>query len=313
MKRREFLANSTAAAGLAGGVGTVESLARVGDASVQVPQNEPFTLKFSPDFGMFEAHAGEDPVDQIKFGYDHGFRAWESTGLLNRSVAMQEKISTTLHQLGMEFGQFVGHMTFEAVTFAGDDQTIRERVLDEVRASVEVARRMNTDYVHVVLGRSHEKLAWGYQMANATELLKRCAEIFEPHDLVLVMEPMNHRINHPGMFLHTVPQAYQLCRSVDSPSVKILYDIYHVQIQEGNLIPNIDLAWDEIDYFQIGDTPGRNEPLTGEINYRQVFAHIHEKGYEGFLGLEHDNSKLGREGEQATLEAYRRCDPEGNA
>lgn len=274
---------------------------------------ETFTLKYSPDFGMFDAHAGDNPMDQIKFGYDHGFRAWESTGLLRRSVAMQEKISSTLQQLGMEFGQFVGHMSFEEVTFAGDDQTIRDRVLQEVRDSVEVARRMNMNHVHVVLGRSHEKLAWGYQMANAADLLKRCAEIFEPHDIVMVIEPMNHRINHPGMFLHTVPQAYQLCRAVDSPSAKILYDIYHVQIEEGNLIPNIDLAWDEIGYFQIGDTPGRNEPLTGEINYKNVFEHIHQKGYTGFLGLEHGNSQPGEEGEIATIEAYHACDPSADA
>ena len=105
-------------------------------------------------------------------------------------------------------------------------------------------------------------------------------------------------------FLKGMPQAYQICRAVDSPACKILYDIYHQQIQEGNLIPNIDKAWSEIAYFQVGDNPGRKEPGTGEINYRNVFGHIHAKGFEGVLGMEHGNSIEGKAGEQAVIHAY---------
>ena len=123
------------------------------------------------------------------------------------------------------------------------------------------------------------------------------------------MEPMNHKIDHPGMFLHTVPQAYALAKAVGSPNVKILYDVYHVQIQEGNLLPTIDFAWEEIAYFQMGDTPGRKEPGSGEINYKNVLQHIHDKGYRGFVGLEHGTSRPGAAGEQKTLEAYREVDP----
>ena len=93
-----------------------------------------------------------------------------------------------------------------------------------------------------------------------------------------------------------------------SPSCKILFDIYHQQIHEGNLIPNIDLAWNEIAYFQCGDNPGRNEPTTGEINYFNVFRHIHAKGYKGIVGMEHGNSKDGIEGEKAVIKAYREVD-----
>jgi hydroxypyruvate isomerase len=92
---------------------------------------------------------------------------------------------------------------------------------------------------------------------------------------------------------------------VASPSCKILYDIYHQQITEGNLIPNINRAWDEIAYFQVGDNPGRNEPGTGEINYRNVFRHIHGKGFTGVVGMEHGNSiRQSREGERAVIDAY---------
>jgi hydroxypyruvate isomerase len=106
------------------------------------------------------------------------------------------------------------------------------------------------------------------------------------------------------MFLTTSPQAFLVCKAVASPSCKILFDIYHQQITEGNLIPNINAAWDEIAYFQTGDTPGRNEPGTGEINFRNVFKHIHSKGFTGVVGMEHGNSQRGQEGERTVINAY---------
>ncbi|HLU94814.1 MAG TPA: TIM barrel protein, partial [Membranihabitans sp.] len=270
---------------------------------------EPFNMKFAPEFGIFSELAGKDPVDQIKWGHDNGFRAWENTRLLRRPVEEQEKISDTLQKLDMEFGQFVGTDSFKEVTFAGRDEALREKALNDVRASVDVAKRMNTKFIHNVLGCHDPKLPWDFQMANAIELLKRIAEIYEPHGLVMVMETMNHRINHPEMFLHRIPQAYAMAKAVGSPSVKILCDIYHVQIEEGNLIPTIDFAWDEIAYFQVGDTPGRKEPGTGEINYKNVFQHIYDKGYRGFLGLEHGIKNPGKEGTVAAYNAYREVDP----
>jgi hydroxypyruvate isomerase len=124
----------------------------------------------------------------------------------------------------------------------------------------------------------------------------------------MVLEPLNFR-DHPGQFLSESPQAYEICKAVNSPACKILFDIYHQQIQEGNLIPNIETCWDEIAYFQIGDNPGRKEPGTGEINYTNVFRFIQKKGYSGILGMEHGNSIAGKEGELAVLNAYRTVDP----
>jgi hydroxypyruvate isomerase len=106
------------------------------------------------------------------------------------------------------------------------------------------------------------------------------------------------------MFLSKSPQAYEICKAVDSPSCKILFDIYHQQIQEGNLIPNIEKCWNEIAYFQIGDNPGRNEPTTGEINYKNVFKFISSKNYQGILGMEHGNSIEGKNGEQTVINTY---------
>jgi hydroxypyruvate isomerase len=81
-----------------------------------------------------------------------------------------------------------------------------------------------------------------------------------------------------------------------------------MQKNEGQLITNIDFTWDEIGYVQIGDNPGRKEPTTGEINYKSIFQHLYDKGYKGILGMEHGNSRPGKEGEQAVIDAYRSCD-----
>jgi hydroxypyruvate isomerase len=143
----------------------------------------------------------------------------------------------------------------------------------------------------------------GYQTANVVETLKQASAILEPHNLVMVLEPLNFR-NHPGLFLTKAAQSYSNCKAVNSPACKILFDIYHQQIQEGNLIPNIESCWDEIAYFQIGDNPGRNEPTTGEINYKNVFKYIHGKDFKGILGMEHGNSQSGKEGENAVIAAY---------
>jgi hydroxypyruvate isomerase len=271
--------------------------------------NEPFNMKFSPDFGLFADVAGSDPLDQIRWAYDQGFRAWESTSLKRRSAQEQEAISQLIHKLGMEFGQFVGTVTFSEVTFAGKDQDNRESVIKDAVRSVEIAKRMGTKTVHNVLGLADPRLSWDFQMANAIELTKSLMDIYQPEGITMVIEPMNHKIDHPGMFLHTVSQAYALVKGVNSSYVKILFDIYHVQIQEGNIIPTLELAWDEVGYFQLGDTPGRNEPGTGEINYKNVLQFIHDKGYRGFSGLEHGTSISGKAGEIATVQAYRQVDP----
>jgi hydroxypyruvate isomerase len=307
MERRQFFKNSLIAAGAAtvSGLGPFEALASAPKQAIA----KKFNMKFSPEFGIFSAAAGKDPIDQIKWGHDQGFTAWENTFLKDRPIQEQENISKTLQKLGMEFGQFVGTVTFSDVTFAGRDAALREKVLTDIRASVEIAKRMNTKFVHNVLGVTDPRLPWDFQLANAIDLLKRIAEIYEPQGIVMVMESMNHKINHPNMFLHTIPQAYALAKAVKSPSIKVLFDFYHVQIQEGNLLPTLDYAWDEIGYIQVGDTPGRNEPTSGEINYLNVLQHLQNKGYRGFVGMEHGTSKPGKDGALATLEAYRRIDP----
>jgi hydroxypyruvate isomerase len=267
-----------------------------------------FRLKYAPYFGMFEQHAGKDPVDQIKFAADQGFRAMFDNGFMNRPVEMQDKLAREMKRLNMEWGPFVAYADFKVKSFVTRDPEIRTMLKERTRTAVETAKRAGIKWALMVPGRFDESLEWDYQTANVVDNLKFCAEICEPSGLIIVLEPLNAWRDHPGLFLTKIPQAYQICRAVGSPNCKIINDIYHQQITEGNLIPNIDMAWEEIAAFHIGDNPGRKEPTTGEINYRNIFKHIHAKGYEGVLCMEHGKSKKGMEGEKALLEAYRFCD-----
>lgn len=299
MQRREFL--KAGSVSLAGAIASTTAVAAAEPAAKGA-----FKLKYAPHFGMFQASAGADLTDQLRFAADHGFTAWEDNGMKGRSIEEQEKIGRAMEKLGITMGVFVaaGAGAFSKVTFAGNDRTVWDAVLQEIRESVDVAKRVNAKWMTVVPGHYDDRLEWDYQTANCIELLKRCSEIFEPHGYVMVLEPLNWWTDHPGLFLHKIPQAYQICRAVGSPSCKILFDIYHQQITEGNLIPNMDRAWEEVAYFQVGDNPGRKEPGTGEINYRNIFKHIYERGFPGVVGMEHGNSRPGAEGEQAVIDAY---------
>jgi hydroxypyruvate isomerase len=268
-----------------------------------------FQLDFAPHFGMFREHGGGDPLGELAFMADQGFRSLEDNGMRERPAAEQERIAAEMARLGMRMGVFVAHtIHWSEPTLTRGDADSRSAFLAEIEHSVEVAKRVNATWMTVVPGHVDLRLHVDYQTAHVVESLKRATRILEPDGLVMVLEPLNPR-DHPGLFLRGIPQAYQICKAVDSPSCKILDDLYHQQITEGNLIPNIDAAWDEIAYFQIGDNPGRNEPTTGEINYANVFRHIRDKGYTGILGMEHGNSEPGRAGEIAVVEAYRRVDP----
>jgi len=204
-------------------------------------------------------------------------------------------------------GPFVLYADFKVESFVLNLKEMRDMLLDKMRQGVETMKRTGIKQALVVPGRYNQQLPWDYQTAHVVENLRACMEICEPAGLVLVLEPLNPR-DHPGLFLTKMGQAYALCKAVKSPSCKILDDMYHQQITEGDLIPNINACWDELAAFHIGDNPGRKEPTTGEINYRNIFKHIYDKGYKGVLCMEHGHSKPGKEGERAVIDAYRQCD-----
>ena len=301
MRRRKFLQNSVLS-----GIGA--SLLNATSKLFESKDNEGFNLKYAPHLGMFKESAGGDPIDQLNFMADQGFKAFEDNGMKGRDISLQEKMASSMGNRGIEMGVFVAHTIYwNKPNLASGDASYREEFLKEIRESVDVAKRVNATWMTVVPGHLDLRKNMGYQTANVVETLKQASEILEPHGLVMVLEPLNFR-DHPGLFLSESPQAFEVCKAVNSPSCKILFDIYHQQITEGNLIPNIEKCWDEIAYFQIGDNPGRKEPTTGEINYKNVFKYIHSQGFEGVMGMEHGNSISGKEGEMRVIEAYKEVD-----
>jgi hydroxypyruvate isomerase len=309
MRRRRFLQSlGLAGTGLLAFGG--ESAPLLGQPALSSGRSR-FKLDYAPHFGMFRHSAGDDLIGQLQFMHDEGFRSLEDNGMADRDVVEQEHLAAEMRRLGIRMGVFVAHTSWGKVSFASGKAEIRQAIVEDMRRAVDVAARVNAMWCTVVPGSLDPGLEWEYQTANVVDNLKRAAEILEPAGLIAVLEPLNHWTNHPGVFLTGVPQAYQICKAVDSPSIKILDDLYHQQISEGNLIPNLDRAWDEIAYIQVGDNPGRKEPTTGEIHYRNVFRHLHGKGYLGIVGMEHGNSVPGREGERRVIDAYVEVDSFG--
>jgi hydroxypyruvate isomerase len=303
MRRRNFIQKTLATTASVFAVGS--SLASHEKTTTGAAEKT-FKLNYAPHDGMFSNHAGKNFIDQIRFMHEQGFRAIEDNGLLKRPVEEQEKIGNELSKLGMTMGVFVvdGGDNWK-ISLTTGKQEFKDVFTKTCNQCVDAAKRVNAKWMTVVPGFYERNLPIGIQTANVVDALRRGAEILERHSLIMVLEPLS---DTPDLFLRYSDQTYEICKAVNSPSCKILYDAYHMQRNEGNLIPNIDKCWDEIAYFQIGDNPGRKEPTTGEVNYKNVFKHVYTKGFRGVWGMEHGNAQPGKEGELALIKAYRECD-----
>jgi hydroxypyruvate isomerase len=305
MQRRQFTQNILAATGLAAFSSSSSK------AGVLSQAQAPFKMKYAPHFGMFENSAGKDEIDQLKFMAEMGFSAMEDNGMMGKSPELQKKIGETMAKLNMTMGVFV--IGFDnwppKSTLTTGNKEWRDKFLKTCREAVEVAKRCNAKWMTVVPGNFQRELPMGIQTANVIESLRQASAIFEPHNLTMVLEPLS---DNPDLFLRHSDQTYMICKAVNSPACKILFDMWHMQRNQGRMTQHMDWSWDEIAYFQIGDEPGRNEPTTGEVNYKNLFKHINEKakatGKDFVLGMEHGNATKGKEGEMKLIEAYRACD-----
>lgn len=279
MKRRNFL-RTTAASGVAltGLTGVMSAAA----SESKMSNSAKFKMKYAPNLGTFREHAGKDPIDNIKFMADQGFTAMFDNGLMGKSPEMQEKISAEMVRQGMDFGPYVLYADFKVKSMVLNTEDIREMLKTKLNEGIETSKRTGAKQALMVPGRFDDRLEWDYQTANVIDCMRELSDIAAKAGITIVLEPLN-RWNHPGLFLTGIPQSAMICRAVNNPSCKIVNDMYHQQITEGNIIPNIDRAWDQIGAFHIGDNPGRKEPTTGEINYLNIFKHIYDKGYDGVL------------------------------
>ena len=272
-----------------------------------VTVEKPFHLNYGFHDGMFKNHAGKDFTEQIKFAHSMGFRSIEDNGMMKRPAEEQKKIGNTLAKLGMDMGVFVitsDNWHWKTTLTTGKPEWT-DKMMKDCKEAVEVAKRCNAKWMTVVPGNYDLSLSPDFQTANVIAALRKASEVFAPHGLVMVLEALS---DNPDLFLRHSDQTFMICKAVNSPACKFLFDMYHMQRNEGNIINNLNKTWDEIGYLQIGDNPGRNEPGTGEMNYKNIFKHIYDKGYKGVLGMEHGNAKSGKEGELALIKAYREAD-----
>ncbi len=286
---------------LASGAAVAAALPKASQAAAAAPK---FKLRYGPHLGWLNP---ESQMRQLEIFAEAGYTAFEYNGLPSRTPQQCEELRKKMESLKLSMGTFVVNRGGWRQT-AMPDRAPHKTFLEDVRKAVELHKIVGNEVATVTSGLSVQNLTFEQQTRNCVDVLKRAAEIVEKSKLVLVLEPLNHKVDHAGYFVVFSEHAAEIIGQVNHPQVKILFDMYHQQISEGNIINNINMYWDLIGYFQTGDVPGRKEPGTGEMNYQNIFKVLYQKGYKGIIGLEHGMLKPGIEGFRRVTEAYRQAD-----
>lgn len=294
---------------LAAGAVTTLAPAVASSAGMRQSNKARFSLSYAPHEGCFASRGNR--LEQIAFAADQGFTAWEDNEAGFRSVAEQEAMAKALQARNMRMGVFVASMPNWGKSrpwLGTNEDADREAFLADIRKSIDLAKRLDAKWATVVPGFLDPRVPVDIQTARVIDVMRRAADIVAPHGLTLVMEPLNTRRDHPGVYMQSIAQGFAVARGVNSPFLKILADVYHEQIQSGNLIAVLGTCWSEIGYIQFGDNPGRNEPGSGEINYTNIVKWLRGRSYAGIIGMEHGNSLKGVAGEERLIAAYRAID-----
>ncbi len=300
MNRRDFIAT-----GLASSAAVVAGAAEVKYLTEQEGTvKRKYKLRYAPHLTIL---ARELTIPQrLELIAEHGFDATEYNGLLKHPLNEVEEIRKKMDNLGIEMGIFVANPGgWDIAGLVNPKQ--RDNFLAEIKKTIEYHKVIGNKSVTTLTGPALPGVSRSSQRRSAIEGLKRAAELLEKTDLALVVEPLNH-IDHPGFFMTHSDELAEIIAAVNSKNARMLFDLYHLQITEGNLINNFRAYVDLIGYVQTGDVPGRKEPGTGEVNYRNVFKAIYDAGYRGIIGMEHGTSLPGREGVLKMFDAYRQAD-----
>lgn len=167
------------------------------------------------------------------------------------------------------------------------DPSLRSQYLDGLNQSIQAAKQLQCRTLISQVGDFRPGVSRSEQHQSLVDGLKEAAASLEAADVTLVIEPLNELVDHQGYYLVKSDEAFQIIDEVGSSHVKIVYDIYHQQISEGQLIANITANINKIAHFHAAGNPGRNELTRGELHYPQIFQAIQETGYDGYVGLEY--------------------------
>ncbi|MFT7642376.1 MAG: hydroxypyruvate isomerase [Pirellulaceae bacterium] len=272
--RRKFLqvaAGAAAVAGVAAELTAAEEEADVGHIG-----KTPHT-KFAVNVEMWWTKLPF--LERIEQAAALGFPAVEFWPYGGKDLAAVAKLSK---ELGIAIAQF----TAWGFTPGMNNPQNEDLFVKTIEEACQVANRLDCQKMCVVAGNNQEGMTKEAMHAQVIRALKRAAPICEKHKVMMILEPMNGRVDHPGHCLYGSPDAVRICREVDSPFCKINWDLYHMQISEGDLCGRLREGYDQVGYLQLADHPGRHEPGTGEIHYNRVLKQAHDLGYRGYVGLE---------------------------
>jgi hydroxypyruvate isomerase len=276
IKRRAFLQTSAAsttallAPGLFAGEDSAKDLPQIG----RTPHTK-FAVNVEMWFTRFPF------LERIRRAAALGFPAVEIWSLAGRNVA---EIAAVANGAGVEISQF----TAWGFTPGMNEVRNHSAVVQAIKDSCAAAKTLKSDKACVVAGNDVPGLTQEEMHQNVITALKLAAPIAEDNGLMLILEPMNIRVDHKGHCLYGSAPAIRICDEVGSPNVKINWDLYHMHITEGDLCGHLREGFEakQIDYLQLADHPGRNEPGTGEIHYNRVLKEAYDLGYRSFVGLE---------------------------
>lgn len=273
MNRRTFLSSCTAATVASGLVGAQQ-------ASAAVPEGKPFAntkLRMSAPLDWFPGNRAEEKLDTVAAW---GLPAYEWLWPVGDPAVLRKRAD----ELGLELSCIVGTGAIgEGWMVKVEDH---DKTVEMFKSRVELAKKLNCRKLVGLTGNLRTDISVEQQTDYIIQCLKRLAPIAVDNDVIIVMETLNALVDHEGFFLTRTDQAVAILKQVDCPNIKILFDIYHQQITEGNVIRNIRENIQYIGHFHVADNPGRKEPGTGELNYANIFNAIEETGYDGFVALE---------------------------
>ncbi len=218
-------------------------------------------------------------VDRIHAAADAGFTKIEFWPWQGKDI---EEIATVCKERGIEVAQFTA---WGFVPGMNNPKT-HNKFVEEIKKSCKIAKQLNCKRMTVVGGNDIPNMSQEEMHQNIIDALKLVKPIVEEEGIMLILEPMNIRVDHKGHCLYGSEDAVRICREVDSPMIKINWDLYHMQISEGDLCGRLRDGFDQVGYIQVADHPGRHEPGTGEIYYPRIFEELHALGYTGPIGLE---------------------------
>lgn len=218
-------------------------------------------------------------IERLKKSAELGFPAVEFWPWRGKDL---DAIGKTCAESNLQIAQFTAWGFRPGL----NDPKNHDKFVQEIEASCKVAKQLNVKKMCVVGGDDQKGMTQEQMHENIIAGLKRAAPIAAEHEVMLILEPMNIRVDHKGHCLYGSPAAVRICREVNSPFVKINWDLYHMHISEGDLCGHLKEGWDQVGYLQLADHPGRHEPGTGEIYYNRVLKEAYDLGYRDFVGLE---------------------------